>query len=33
VKSGQFPDDDHSYSVDQKEYEAFLDLVERRKQQ
>ena len=31
VKAGQFPDDDHSYSVDPKEYEAFLDLVERRK--
>ena len=31
VKAGQFPDDDHSYSVDPKEYEAFLDLVEKRK--
>src|SRR5437764_5565112 len=31
VKSGRFPDDDHSYSVDPKEYETFLDLVERRK--
>jgi 3-methyl-2-oxobutanoate hydroxymethyltransferase len=33
VKSGQFPDDDHSYSVDPKEYEEFLNLVERRKHQ
>jgi 3-methyl-2-oxobutanoate hydroxymethyltransferase len=33
VKGGSFPDDDHSYGVDQKEYEKFLDLVERRKQQ
>ena len=33
VKSGQFPDDDHSYSVDSKEYEEFLTLVERRKHQ
>ncbi|MGC1816898.1 MAG: 3-methyl-2-oxobutanoate hydroxymethyltransferase [Casimicrobiaceae bacterium] len=33
VKSGKFPDDDHSYSVDPKEYEEFLDLVERRKHQ
>src|SRR3954469_19581006 len=28
VKSGRFPDDDHSYSVDPKEYETFVDLVE-----
>ncbi|MBA3595967.1 MAG: 3-methyl-2-oxobutanoate hydroxymethyltransferase [Methylibium sp.] len=32
VKAGQFPDDDHSYGVDEKEYERFLDLVEKRKQ-
>jgi 3-methyl-2-oxobutanoate hydroxymethyltransferase len=31
VKRGTFPDDDHSYSVDQKEYEKFLGLVEKRK--
>ncbi len=31
VKSGKFPDDDHSYSVDEKEYEKFLGLVEKRK--
>jgi len=33
VKSGTFPDDDHSYSVDEKEYEKFLGLVEKRKHQ
>jgi len=32
VKSGRFPDDDHTYSVDPKEYEQFVTLVERRKQ-
>ena len=31
VKAGTFPDDDHSYGVDEKEYEKFLGLVERRK--
>ena len=31
VKAGRFPDDDHSYAVDQKEYETFLQLVEKRK--
>ncbi|MEP7208588.1 MAG: 3-methyl-2-oxobutanoate hydroxymethyltransferase [Casimicrobiaceae bacterium] len=31
VKTGRFPDDDHSYAVDPKEYEAFLTLVEKRK--
>ncbi|MGH8850410.1 MAG: 3-methyl-2-oxobutanoate hydroxymethyltransferase [Casimicrobiaceae bacterium] len=31
VKSGQFPDDDHSYGVDPKEYEAFLSLVDKRR--
>ena len=33
VKSGAFPDDDHSYGVDEKEYEKFLEMVERRKHQ
>jgi 3-methyl-2-oxobutanoate hydroxymethyltransferase len=33
VKGGTFPDDDHSYGVDEKEYEKFLALVERRKHQ
>ncbi len=32
VKSGKFPDDDHSYSVNEAEYEKFLRLVEKRKQ-
>lgn len=31
VKSGRFPDDEHSYGVDDKEYEKFLRLVEKRK--
>jgi 3-methyl-2-oxobutanoate hydroxymethyltransferase len=31
VKSSVFPDDDHSYSVDEKEYEKFLNLLEKRK--
>lgn len=31
VKRGAFPDDDHSYTVEQKEYEKFLGLVEKRK--
>lgn len=31
VKEGTFPDDDHSYGVDDKEYEKFLALVEKRK--
>src|SRR3954469_5706491 len=31
VKNGTFPDDDHSYGVDQKEYEKFLGLVEKRR--
>lgn len=31
VRSGAFPDDDHSYGVDQSEYEKFLNLVERRR--
>ena len=33
VKGGTFPDDDHSYGVDEKEYEQFLSLVEKRKHQ
>jgi 3-methyl-2-oxobutanoate hydroxymethyltransferase len=31
VKESAFPDDDHSYSVDEKEYEKFLGLVQKRK--
>ncbi|MEO8740101.1 MAG: 3-methyl-2-oxobutanoate hydroxymethyltransferase [Casimicrobiaceae bacterium] len=32
VKAGTFPDDDHSYGVDEKEYEKFVTMVEKRKQ-
>ncbi len=32
VKQGTFPDDDHSYGVDEKEYEQFLAAVQRRRQ-
>lgn len=32
VKEGTFPDDDHSYGVDEKEYEKFVSMVEHRKQ-
>jgi 3-methyl-2-oxobutanoate hydroxymethyltransferase len=32
VRSGVFPDDAHSYSVDEKEYDRFLALVEKRRQ-
>lgn len=32
VKAGTFPDDDHSYGVNEAEYARFLDLVERRRQ-
>ena len=32
VKDSKFPDDEHSYSVNDKEYEKFLSLVEKRKQ-
>ena len=32
VKGGTFPDDEHSYGVDEQEYEKFLGLVEKRKQ-
>ena len=31
VKAGTFPDDDHSYGVDEKEYDKFLAMVEKRK--
>jgi len=31
VKAGKFPDDDHSYGVDDKEYEKFVSMVEKRK--
>src|SRR6476659_5398377 len=31
VRAGNFPDDDHSYGVDEREYEKLLDLVERRR--
>ena len=33
VKAGTFPDDDHSYGVDEKEYEKFISMVEKRKHQ
>lgn len=32
VKNGVFPDDDHSYSVQDSEFEKFSELVEKRKQ-
>lgn len=32
VKSGAFPDDDHSYTVSDAEYERFVGLVEKRRQ-
>ena len=32
VKAGKFPDDNHSYSVKDDEYEKFLKLVQKRKQ-
>lgn len=32
VKAGTFPDGDHSYGVDEREYERFLGLVEKRRQ-
>jgi len=31
VKAGTFPDDDHSYGVDDKEYEKFLGFVQKRR--
>ena len=33
VKAGTFPDEDHSYGVDEKEYEKFLAMIEKRKHQ
>jgi len=32
VKAGSFPDDDHTYGVDEAELDKFLTLVEKRKQ-
>ncbi|MBC8445341.1 MAG: 3-methyl-2-oxobutanoate hydroxymethyltransferase, partial [Rhodospirillaceae bacterium] len=32
VKEGTFPDDDHTYGVDDKIFEEFATLVEKRKQ-
>ncbi len=32
VKTGVFPDEDHSYAVKDEEYERFLGLVEKRRQ-
>jgi len=32
VKQGQFPDDDHTYGVDDKIFDEFAALVEKRKQ-
>ena len=32
VKSGAFPDDDHTYGVQEKEYEKFAAMVDKRKQ-
>lgn len=32
VKTGRFPDDDHSYGVDEREYERFAAMVEKRRQ-
>lgn len=32
VKQGEFPDDDHSYSTPEDEYERFLTMIESRKQ-
>ena len=32
VKEGIFPDDDHTYGVDENELEKFVTMVERRKQ-
>ena len=32
VKEGEFPDDDHSYGVDEAEYEKFAAMMEKRKQ-
>ena len=32
IKAGAFPDDDHTYGIDDAEYENFASMVERRKQ-
>ena len=32
VRDKTFPDDDHTYGVDDKEYEKFLSMIEKRKQ-
>jgi 3-methyl-2-oxobutanoate hydroxymethyltransferase len=32
VRSGAFPDDDHSYDVEEAEYEKFINFLEHRKQ-
>jgi 3-methyl-2-oxobutanoate hydroxymethyltransferase len=32
VKGGTFPDDDHSYGVDEKEFDKFAAMVEKRRQ-
>ena len=32
VKEGVFPDDDHTYTVNEKEYERFAAMVEKRRQ-
>jgi 3-methyl-2-oxobutanoate hydroxymethyltransferase len=32
VKAGLFPDEEHSYGVDEREYERFLAMVEHRRQ-
>ena len=32
VKEGAFPDDDHSYAVNEPEYEKFAALVQKRRQ-
>ena len=31
VKEGSFPDDDHSYTVDEAEYEKFATMVANRR--
>jgi 3-methyl-2-oxobutanoate hydroxymethyltransferase len=32
VKEGTFPDDDHSYAVNEAEYEKFATMVAKRRQ-
>ncbi len=32
VKAGTFPDDDHSYTVKDEEYEKFAQMVAKRRQ-